>query len=250
MSYAVNQVFADESKPLKVIENRPIVAIIRNDELKIKNLDQVVGNAEGTNIDVIQISEETLETTTSAAIQVDIPPGMVEKNTEVNLITTSTGASIYFTLNGREPVPNTTGTSIWLEPMKIKNDTSINARVYNEGQSISELYRFDYLVQNAISLNITSEKPSYKGGEVAKINLEIANRKSDKEDVTLVIIQRDESGKILEKTSTTQSIKSMSKSNFEIKTKVLEGAKELNCYIIDNLQNQKLLEEEVVLTVE
>lgn len=256
MKYAVNQVFADEYKPLRDIQNKQIVVPINSKNLKNTQFNTVTsstiesGEIQGTPVEITQISEQILKNTTGAAIQANIEPGMVEKYTEVDLMTTTTGSSIWFTLNGPEPMFNTTGSSIWLNPMEIKNDTIIQARVYKDGQVISDIYKFEYMVKNAISLNVVSEKAIYRQGEIAKFNLQIVNRKSTKEDVTLVVIQKDEKGKVIEKTCTTQNIKSMAKSKFEIKTKVLSDAKEIECYMIDNVENQNLLDEKLILTVE
>ena len=87
----------------------------------------------------IVISQDTVQ-----MVIADPPPGEVTKGTTITLYTNTTGANVYYTLDGSAPSPS--NRTPYTGPIKIEEDTVIRAYATKEGMNDSPISSFEYKV--------------------------------------------------------------------------------------------------------
>ncbi|WP_342600206.1 endonuclease [Psychrobacillus sp. FSL H8-0483] len=90
-------------------------------------------------------------------------------STTVTLSTTTAGAEIYFTLNGSEPTVESTK---YVNPIEIKENTTVMAIVKTQEGTLSEVSTFDYTITDSLQIHDiqgANHKSSFDGQTVENI---------------------------------------------------------------------------------
>ncbi|KYH34290.1 endonuclease/exonuclease/phosphatase family protein [Clostridium tepidiprofundi DSM 19306] len=109
----------------------------------------------------IDSSSENIQN--SAIVNATPAPGEVEKGTKITLSTSTTGSSIYFTLNGEDPISNGL---LYTNPIEINEDKTITA-VAKKDEKYGKKSSFKYTIKKPLKLiSIKSARQKNKGEKV------------------------------------------------------------------------------------
>jgi chitobiase/beta-hexosaminidase-like protein len=231
------------TEPITVNENLTIKAFAVKDEMNSSEISVFTYSIDEGNTEDPQ---EPQETTEIIGVTANIPSGDVEKGTEIKLSST-TGAAIYFTTDGAEP---TTGSAIYLDPIKVDRDMTIKAFSAMEGCKNSEVVEFKYTLKNSISVQNICDVDKFKVGELAEIKMLIGNNTSEKKDVTLLMASYDENNSMLNYVLVNENLSSGDGVELSGFMRVTEKSRVIRCFAIDSLKEMTPISNTVSIIVE
>jgi len=204
-------------------------AIMIGDDVTIKAcvyMDSVYGEVAQFNYKVIKVDE----------VQVNIPEGIVELGTEIELFTNTTGAAIYYEIEELDFNDTTTPQSIKYDgPITIDSSKRITAYAKLEGYKNSIKSEFTYEISNQIIIQRENDDEVYVG-EFAEFEMKVKNRLDEQKSVSLIIAVYDEKDRMIDYIYVSDVLKPGEATEIEGGLRVSEAGSYIKSYIIDSLE--------------
>jgi len=204
-------------------------AIVLEDDVTIKAcvyMDSVYGQVVQFNYEVMEVEE----------VKANIPEGIVERGTEIELMTNTTGAAIYYEIEELDFNDTTTPQSIKYDgPIRIDSSKRIIAYAKLAGHKASIKSEFTYEVNNQIIIQRDYNNEVYVG-EFTEFEMKVKNRFDEQKSVSLVIAVYDEKDRMIDYVYVSDVLKPGETTEIECGLRVSEAGSYIKSYIIDSLK--------------
>jgi len=170
------------------------------------------------------------------AVQANLPQGIVELGTEIELITNTIGAAIYYEIEEVDFNETTTPQSIKYDgPITIDSSKKIIAYAKLDGYKDSIKSEFTYEINNQIIIQREYDDEVYVG-EFAEFEMKVSNKLNKSKSVSLVIAVYDEKDSMIDYVYVSDVLKPKEATKIESGLRISELGTYMKCYIIDSLK--------------
>jgi len=170
------------------------------------------------------------------AVQSNLPQGIVELGTEIELMTNTIGAEIYYEIEELDFNETTTPQSIKYDgPITIDSSKKIIAYAKLDGYKDSIKSEFTYEINNQIIIQREYDDEVYVG-EFAEFEMKVKNRLDEQKSVSLIIAVYDEKDRMIDYIYVSDVLKPGEATEIEGGLRVSEAGSYIKSYIIDSLE--------------